>query len=551
MVNKEIQVFSRLQICVKMPSLPNPNKCTSLKKQIDTLDATPSKRLFQSIIADYDLNKAISELVDNALDIWTKGNRQKAIQIEISLDALRQLIVVKDNAGGIRREELSYIIAPGHTSNTNESSTIGIFGVGSKRAVVALAQDVHVKTSDNSGKKYQIDFDDSWLENQDNWHLPVYEIDDPIKSGTLIELHKLRTPLTSAKIDHLRDHLQATYAKFVIDKNVVILLNGKAIKPVTFDEWAYPPEFEPREYTGILHTTSGSKVQVHVLAGLTLESSGQEGEYGMYFYCNNRLIAKGVRNFDAGFSTGHVGKPHFTLSLARVIVSLTGEPTLMPWNSSKSGINTNHEVFLALQTWLIKIMKDYASLSKRFSGNWENQVFRYPEGEIVKVAVDNLPSANTSFLPPLPSSKPRYGEILKQKNKKAVDKRPWAKGAYETIIATDLILKQKLDQKNRIALMILDSQLEIAFKDYLVYESGTYYSDSQLLKIFGARHLVHQEVQKTLKLSKPSWNKINYYYKQRSELVHKRSSVSISDDDIEEFREVVQSTLSKMFKLKF
>ena len=522
-----------------------------MKIQIDTLNATPSKRLFQSIIADYDLNKAISELVDNALDIWTKGGKQKTIQIEISLDTSRQLIFVKDNAGGIRREELAYIIAPGHTSNTSESNTIGIFGVGSKRAVVALSQDVRIKTNDGSGKKYQIDFDDNWLENQDDWYLPVYEIDDPIKNGTLIELQKLRSPLTSAKIDNLREHLQVTYAKFVTGRNVVMLLNGKEIKPITFDDWAYPREYEPREYTGTLPTTSGSYVQVHVLAGLTLESSGQDGEYGMYFYCNNRLVAKAMRNFDVGFSTGHVGKPHFTLSLARVIVSLSGEPTLMPWNSSKSGINTNHEVFLALQTWLIKIMKDYASLSKRFSGNWENQVFKYPEGQVVKVPVDDLPTANTSYLPPLPNSRPRYGEIVKQKNKKVVDKRPWAKGAYETIIAADLILKQKLDQKNRIALMILDSQLEIAFKDYLVYESGTYYSDAQLIKIFAARHLVHQEVQKTLTLSTSSWNKINYYYKQRSELVHKRSSVSISDDDIVEFRKVVQSALTKMFKLKF
>ena len=38
-----------------------------MKKQIDTVDATPSKRLYLSIIADYDLNKAICELIDNAL----------------------------------------------------------------------------------------------------------------------------------------------------------------------------------------------------------------------------------------------------------------------------------------------------------------------------------------------------------------------------------------------------------------------------------------------------------------------------------------------------
>ena len=39
-----------------------------MKEQVDILDATPSKRLYLSIIADYDLCKAISELV------WCPGN---------------------------------------------------------------------------------------------------------------------------------------------------------------------------------------------------------------------------------------------------------------------------------------------------------------------------------------------------------------------------------------------------------------------------------------------------------------------------------------------
>ena len=36
----------------------------------------------------------------------------------------------------------------------------------------------------------------------------------------------------------------------------------------------------------------------------------------------------------------------------------------MPWNSSKSDISTKHEVFLALRTWLVQVVKDYSSLSR-------------------------------------------------------------------------------------------------------------------------------------------------------------------------------------------
>lgn len=47
-----------------------------MKQQVDTLVAIPSKRLFLSIIADYDLNSSICELVDNAFDVWTRSKRK-------------------------------------------------------------------------------------------------------------------------------------------------------------------------------------------------------------------------------------------------------------------------------------------------------------------------------------------------------------------------------------------------------------------------------------------------------------------------------------------
>ena len=43
-----------------------------MKKEVDTIDAVPSKRLFLSIIADYDLNRSICELIDNALTFGLK-----------------------------------------------------------------------------------------------------------------------------------------------------------------------------------------------------------------------------------------------------------------------------------------------------------------------------------------------------------------------------------------------------------------------------------------------------------------------------------------------
>lgn len=328
-------------------------------------------------------------------------------------------------------------------------------------------------------------------------------------------------------------------------------MDGKRIEPRFFEDWAYPPNYGPRKYTGVLKAEDGRDVRVEAIAGLTRESSPAAGEYGVYFYCNDRLIARALKTFDVGFARGFAGLPHPKVSLTRVLVSLNGDARSMPWNSSKSEINTNHQIFVALRNWLVDVVTHYASLSRIWMGDWPEKVFKYPTGTIKEEAVVNFPTAKRSFLPPLPKSRPRYGDIIAQKNKSIAQKKPWTRGLYEGVIAADLIFKQPLEQKNRIALVVLDSTLEIAFKDYLVNESGAVYNDAKLLNIFHNRSNVHTEVKKYVNIDPDVWKRIEHYYQLRCKLVHERATVGINDGQIEDFRGDVESILKKLFKLTF
>jgi hypothetical protein len=524
-----------------------------MKEHVDNLDATPSKRLYLSIIADYDVNKAICELVDNALDIWVRNGRAVNLNIDIVLDKNQQRIDVLDNAGGIPSTDLSFVVAPGHTSNAESDETIGIFGVGTKRAVVALAQEIKIRTRQKSDT-FQLEFNDGWIAQNDGWELPVYKVSPISTDTTQIELLKLRKTITDETVSQLNQHLGAAYALFLRDERLKISLNDQAVKPITFENWAFPPRYEPRIYTGILKTQDGREVRVRATAGLTMESSPAGGEYGVYFYCNDRLIARALKTFDVGFAAGLSGKPHADISLARVLIFLNGEARLMPWNSSKSGVNPSHDVFLSLRDWLLQVVKDYTSLSRRLSkyeGGWPEHVFKYTTGSFVGVAVPDFPSANASYLPPLPDSKPRYARVVQHTNKIISNKKPWTTGLYESIIAVDWILKQSLEQKNRIALILLDSTLEIAFKEYLVNDSGVAYSDQRLQAIFADRTQVHAEIMKVATVSAENWKKIKHYYQMRCQLVHRRATVAISDGEIADFRKIVETVLQKLFRLKF
>src|SRR6266481_6915838 len=161
------------------------------KKEITPVDGTPDKRVILSIISDYDLKTGICELVDNGLDLWMTGGRVKPLKININVDVERQLIFVTDNAGGVKRDDLRVLVAPGGSLNELKAELIGIFGVGGKRAGIALAENIVIKTRFQEEESSQLDITPEWLASEE-WNLPAYAIPDIEPSTTLIELSHLR-----------------------------------------------------------------------------------------------------------------------------------------------------------------------------------------------------------------------------------------------------------------------------------------------------------------------------------------------------------------------
>ncbi len=70
-------------------------------------------------------------------------------------------------------------------------------------------------------------------------------------------LQRLRVHVTDEAISQLRDHLKTTYARFLVKNNITIKLNGETLTPQCFENWAYPPNYSPRRYTGTLKTEEG------------------------------------------------------------------------------------------------------------------------------------------------------------------------------------------------------------------------------------------------------------------------------------------------------
>src|SRR5260370_19426148 len=311
------------------------------KTPIQDLDGTPVKRVILSIIADYDLKPGLCELVDNEIDQWSDRKYSGALTIDLDLDVARQVISVRDDAGGVSKDDLHLLISPGRSRNDETAELIGIFGVGGKRSVIALAEQTEIKPRFRDQQTHELDITPTWIKS-DDWRLPAYAIPNIEPNTTIVSLSYLRSQITEEDLDKLRVHIGQTYAWF-LSKGCVITLNGESVAPITFETWAYPPDFKPRKTTFNVDVKAAGKFSCEITSGLILDRNPEESNYGVYFYCNNRLIQKKVKTREVGyFVTAESGVPHPDSSLCRTIVRLNGPAKGMPWTSNKSGINYDH-----------------------------------------------------------------------------------------------------------------------------------------------------------------------------------------------------------------
>lgn len=521
-----------------------------MSREVGILNATPSKRIYHSIIADYDLNTALCELIDNAVDAWRAISQNYSLKILIDIDIDQQSILVQDNACGVKREDLEALVKPGETILVGARDPIGFFGVGSKRAVVALSQHIQISTRYKDERTYRIQYDDEWIHDLDTWELPYYEIADIQENTTKVELLKLRFRIEENHIGSLRNHLSCTYAHYIKDDEIQILVNDEAIANRFFDQWAFPEEFEPTKFTKISPVLKTNReIKFELTYGLTHEKSTSETDYGVFFYCNRRLTARALKNTEVGFGKGLAGIPHPSMSLARVVVNLFGSSEDMPWTSNKAGIYYNHPTFQAIKTDITEAVILCTRFSKLLLENFETKVSPFKTGNLLEKSL-GIGENIKNKLPAIPKLRKDFKDTIISLNKALGTLRPWTRGLYETLIAEESISRMKaLAQRNRISIILLDSTIEIGCKEYLAKETSSGISEDQLRKT--PRIEIHKKVEPYILTGHPIWGRLRHYYDLRCDLIHKKASAGISDEEVDEFRADVRLFLHEAFGIQF
>jgi hypothetical protein len=119
----------------------------------------------------------------------------------------------------------------------------------------------------------------------------------------------------------------------------------------------------------------------------------------------------------------------------------------------------------------------------------------------------------------------------------------------EAMGLVDIVLKQKAVTKTRTALILLDSNLEIALKEFIVHRTDLFpphvYNDAKILQIFARRHLVINEVKAHVNFPATILGKINHYYGIRNKLIHERATVGSLPYGLQKRIELVRALMAK------
>lgn len=326
------------------------------------VNANPTKSFFISmLVKDITLIDAIADLVDNSIDgaIKVKGDQKDYSGLYVHLSLNKDGFSIVDNCGGFSAEvaaEYAFRFGRPEKAKNEVSKSIGRFGVGMKRALFKIGEFISV-TSICEESEFTIEIDvNEWKKDVGNdWQFAFKEIlDEPSKSefGTSIKVTNIHKDVSEqfdnrVFIDMLKKELKSSHEK-MLERGLKIVINDDEL------------EFEPSTFLisesikpAYKHVELPNGVKVDIYAGIS--EKGKPKKAGWYIYCNDRRIVEANQTMLTGWSDG---LPMFHNRFARFrgyVFFNSPDTTLLPWNTTKSGIDQDSLIFRGIRLEMIKM----------------------------------------------------------------------------------------------------------------------------------------------------------------------------------------------------
>ena len=363
-------------------------------------DVNPTKGFFINMLTrDIELNDAILDLLDNCLDgvvrIQAKGGKNRDskdfysgfhAKISISKDSF----VIEDNCGGIPLDiakDRAFRMGRDESAPRDESATVGIYGIGMKRAIFKIGKSASVRsvTSDNS---FVVTIPKEW-EADSEWKFPIEMVNrnaDAI-NGTSIKIENINDAIAKqwseeghleSYISELIGHIKKSYS-LIIERGFKVEVNGQIIngEPVSFvwseDDKGIKPYIYRYEKDGV-----SVKVAVGFYAPPpTVDESDSMAEKsprrasadaGWTVICNDRVVLYNNKDHLTGWGENGVPRYHTQFIGIRGIVEfISKEPEKLPMTTTKRGVDLASPLYALVK----KKMCEGLKLFTNFTNDWK------------------------------------------------------------------------------------------------------------------------------------------------------------------------------------
>lgn len=382
-----------------------PKESSAVKSS--TVNAAPTKTFFVEMLTrDIDLRDAILDLLDNCLDgvVRSKGFKRtnKApyanYWAKITLDGAH--FSIADNCGGISRElaeKSAFMLGrPADYKDDSEGPTIGIYGIGMKRAIFKMGREAEV-TSQTSGEAFRVSISETWFGEKDNWFLPIVPLQNPIKhSGTTITVRKLVPPIqkqfaeTEDFSTSLIEAISETYS-LIIERGFGVQVNRSPVHPVplilhSVDLQGYKNGIAPYLFKGNI-----KGVEVDLKMGfyrpaasedeVESETTGTHSAHdaGWTVVCNDRVVLYRDKTRLTGWGEAGVPSYHAQFnSIAGVVHFRSDDAGKLPLTTTKRGIEAGSDVYLIAKEKMREALKKFTSFTNRFKVDqrYKQKLFR-------------------------------------------------------------------------------------------------------------------------------------------------------------------------------
>jgi hypothetical protein len=355
-------------------------------------DTRPSKQFFVSMLTrDIELSDAILDLVDNSLDGALRlgaddhGYERYSIDVVVSKEEFR----ITDNCGGIPRDTAAhYAFRMGRESGDSRDSqhaTIGMYGIGMKRALFKMGNQATVDTNHN-GDRFIVRITPEWIASPEWTPIPfeTANIDDgeqPI--GTTISVQDLASGVASKFGDEsflldLRKAFSDHFTMFV-QRGLQIILNGIPIEPTRVLVLLDPSEGKPKPYfVSLKHGTTTITLTIGLNAGVA-HSSEDFGSAnftherasptaGWSIFCNDRAIVIGDKSRLTGWGDGvPMFHPQFNI-ITGIIEFRSNEAKELPVTTTKRALDASSEAWLLARP----LMREATKAIVGHTNAWKN-----------------------------------------------------------------------------------------------------------------------------------------------------------------------------------